>query len=174
MATAGQEPDWNRVEASSRYRAIPMVSAEFVKQFPMFSQLLQQFGVSLDSSVDAQGGWLVDLAEKSHNVFYVPDAVGSPYVPVQEGFVHKYGVVSPMLRGLLPSRDLFAVILFSRIPIPRETAKLFRSLALSAKSSFLAFDETGPPDSELARGVGEGATGLPATASVANVRRSNC
>ena len=161
LATAGLEPDWNRVEASYRYRAIPMVSAEFVKQFPMFSQLLHQFGVSLDSSVDAQGGWLVDLAEKSYNVFYVPDAVGSPYVPVQEGFVHKYGVKSVLcFGGMLPSRDLFAVILFSRIPIPRETAKLFRSLALSAKSSFLAFDEAGPTDSESVRGADDVAPGL--------------
>ena len=44
MATAGEEPDWNHVELSHRYRVIPMVNADFVKQFPMFSQLLHQFG----------------------------------------------------------------------------------------------------------------------------------
>jgi two-component system sensor histidine kinase UhpB len=147
LATAGDQPEWNRVENSYRYRAIPLISAEFVKQFPMFSQLLQQFDVSLDSDFDAQGGWLVDHEEKSYNVFYVPDAVGSPYVPVQDGFVRKYGVKSVLcFGGLLPSRDLFMVILFSKTPIPRHTAALFRSLALSAKASFLAFDEAGPPE----------------------------
>jgi len=92
MATAGEEAEWNQVERSHRYRAIPMVSADFVKQFPMFSQLLHQFGLSSSFDVAPEGEWLVDLEEKTYNVFYVPDAVGSPYVPVQEGFVLKYGV----------------------------------------------------------------------------------
>ena len=55
MATAGEEPDWNRVELSHRYRVIPMVNADFVKQFPMFSQLLHQFGVSTAFDVTPEG-----------------------------------------------------------------------------------------------------------------------
>lgn len=143
MATAGEQPDWNRVELSHRYRVIPMVNADFVKQFPMFSQLLHQFGVSTAFDVTPQGEWLVDLEEKTYNVFYVPDAVDNPYVPVQEEFVRKYGVKSVLcFGGMLPSRDLFAVILFSRVPVPRDTATLCKSLALSMKTSLLAFDET--------------------------------
>jgi PAS domain S-box-containing protein len=143
MATAGEQPDWNRVELSHRYRVIPMVNADFVKQFPMFSQLLHQFGVSTAFDVTPQGEWLVDVEEKTYNVFYVPDAVGNPYVPVQEEFVRKYGVKSVLcFGGMLPSRDLFAVILFSRVPVPRDTATLCKSLALSMKTSLLAFDET--------------------------------
>ena len=147
VASAGAEPDWNQVERSHRYRVIPMVSADFVKQFPMFSQLLYQFGVSTMFDVAPQGEWLVDLEEKTYNVFYVPDAAGSPYVPVQEGFVGKYGVKSVLcFGGMLPSRDLFAVILFSKTPVPRETAALCKSLALSLKTSLLAFDEASPQD----------------------------
>ncbi len=147
VSSSGAEPDWNRVERSHRYRVIPMVSADFVKQFPMFSQLLHQFGVSTEFDVRADGEWLVDLEEKTYNVFYVPDAVGSPYVPVQEGFVGKYGVKSVLcFGGMLPSRDLFAVILFSKTPVPRETAALCKSLALSLKTSLLAFDEASSPD----------------------------
>ncbi|HET9962678.1 MAG TPA: PAS domain S-box protein [Nitrospiraceae bacterium] len=162
LATAGQQPEWNHVGNSHRYRAIPLVSAEFVKQFPMFSQLLHQFGVSVDSSFDTQGGWLVDYEEKSYNVFYVPDAVGSPYVPAQDGFVRKYGVKSVLcFGGLLPSRDLFMVILFSKTAIPRDTATLFRSLALSAKTSLLALDEAGPPESvQSAEGEAVALSGL--------------
>lgn len=104
MASAGEEPDWNRVELSHRYRVIPIVSADFVKQFPMFSQLLHQFGLSTAFDVAPEGEWLVDLEEKTYNVFYVPDAVGSPYVPVQEGFVRRYGVNSVLcFGGMLPS-----------------------------------------------------------------------
>ena len=142
MATAGEQPDWNRVERSHRYRVIPMVNADFVKQFPMFSQLLHQFGGSTAFDVTPEGEWLVDVEEKTYNVFYVPDAVDNPYVPVQEEFVRKYGVKSVLcFGGLLPSRDLFAVILFSRTPVPRDTAMLCKSLALSLKTSLLAFDE---------------------------------
>ena len=145
MATAGEEAEWNQVERSHRYRAIPMVSADFVKQFPMFSQLLHQFGLSSSFDVAPEGEWLVDLEEKTYNVFYVPDAVGSPYVPVQEGFVLKYGVKSVLcFGGMLPSRDLFVVVLFSRTPVPRDTAALCKSLALSLKTSLLACDETVP------------------------------
>ncbi len=143
MATAGEQPDWNRVEQSRRYRVIPMVNADFVKQFPMFSQLLHQFGVSTAFDVTPQGEWLMDVEEKTYNVFYVPDAVDNPSVPVQEEFVRKYGVKSVLcFGGMLPSRDLFAVILFARTPVPRETATLCKSLALSMKTSLLAFDET--------------------------------
>ena len=147
MATAGEEAEWNHVERSHRYRAIPMVSADFVKQFPMFSQLLHQFGLSSSFDVAPEGEWLVDLEEKTYNVFYVPDAVGSPYVPVQEGFVLKYGVKSVLcFGGMLPSRDLFAVILFSRTPVPRDTAALCKSLALGLKASLLACDEVVPSE----------------------------
>ncbi|MCC2640978.1 MAG: putative Sensor histidine kinase [Nitrospira sp.] len=147
IATAGEQPGWNLVDQSYRYRVIPMGSPDFVKQFPMFSQLLHQFGISAEFNVPAQEEWLVDVEEKTYNVFYVPEAAGSPYVPVQEEFVLKYGVKSVLcFGGMLPSRDLFAVILFSRTAVPRETATLCRSLALSMKTSLLAFDETDPPE----------------------------
>ncbi len=142
IATAGEQPDWNRVELSHHYRVIPMVNADFVKQFPMFSQLLHQFGVPAAFDVTPHAECLVDLEEKTYNVFYVPDALDSPYVPVQEEFVRKHGVKSVLcFGGMLPSRDLFAVILFSKTAVPRETATLCKSLALSMKTSLLAFDE---------------------------------
>ena len=151
MATAGEQPDWNQVELSHRYRVIPMVNADFVKQFPMFSQLLHQFGVSTAFDVTPKGEWLVDVEEKTYNVFYVPDAVDNPYVPVQKEFVRKFGVASVLcFGGMLPSRDLFAVILFSRTPVPRDTAMLCKSLALSLKASLLAFDETADAETERA------------------------
>ena len=98
-----------------------------------------------------KGEWLVDVEEKTYNVFYVPDAVHNPYVPVQKEFVRKFGVASVLcFGGMLPSRDLFAVILFSRTPVPRDTAMLCKSLALSLKASLLAFDETADAETERA------------------------
>ena len=51
-----------------------------------------------------------------------------------------YGVKSALgFGGMLPSGGLFAVILFSRAPISRETAALFQTVALNAKLAVLPF-----------------------------------
>jgi hypothetical protein len=73
-------------------------------------------------------------------VFYVSEATGSPYIPAQKEFVEPYGVRSVVgFGGLLPEGDLFAVILFARVLIPRDTAEMFKPLALAAKLSVLSF-----------------------------------
>jgi hypothetical protein len=83
----------------------------------------------------------MQLEQKNYNVFYVGEAVGSPYIPAQRDFVIPFGIKSVLgFGGLLPSScDLFAIILFSKHHIPRETANLFKPLALSAKLSLLPF-----------------------------------
>ena len=85
-----------------------------------------------------QGGLLVDLEPKSYNGFHVPEARGSTYVPAQETFVIPYGIRSVVgLGGLFSPGHLFAVILFTTVPIPRHTADLFGPLALSVKLAIL-------------------------------------
>jgi hypothetical protein len=41
--------------------------------------------------------------------------------------------------GLLPNGELFAAVLFCRVPVPRNVADLFRTLALNLKLSLLPF-----------------------------------
>ncbi|GIW55159.1 MAG: hypothetical protein KatS3mg082_1563 [Nitrospiraceae bacterium] len=86
----------------------------------------------------------MDEREKSDNVFFILRAAGSPYVPVQQEFVLRYGIQSVVgFGGFLPSGNLFAVILFTRAETPRETAELFRTLALAVKVAVLPFDGGG-------------------------------
>src|SRR6476469_11085252 len=47
LATAGDQLEWNQTRHSQRYKAIPLISTEFVAQFPMFSQLFMQLGIQL-------------------------------------------------------------------------------------------------------------------------------
>lgn len=102
---------------------------------------MTQFGISVDALLPSGHELLVDEHEKSYNVFFVPRAAGSPYVPVQRESVLRYGIQSVVgFGGLLPSGNLFAVILFTRAEIPRETAELFRTLALAVKVAVLPFD----------------------------------
>jgi hypothetical protein len=83
---------------------------------------------------------MVDATEHTFNVFHVPNAVGSPYIPAQKEFVIPYGVQSVLgFGGLLAPGELFATILFSRTPIPRDVADLFKSLALNVKVAMLPF-----------------------------------
>jgi two-component system NtrC family sensor kinase len=66
--------------------------------------------------------------------------LGSEYVPAQESFVVPYKVRSVLgMGGLLPSGEFFVTIMFSKVRIARETAAMFRTLALSMKLALLPF-----------------------------------
>lgn len=140
LATAGDKPAWNSRETSVGHKAIPLPSEQVVEQFPMVSQLVKQFGLEVNTVLDPDPGLLVDLEQQSFNVFYVPEAVGSPYVVAQEEFVIPIGIKSVLgFGGMLPSGNLFAIIMFSKVPIARETADMFKTLALNAKMAVLPF-----------------------------------
>jgi two-component system, NtrC family, sensor kinase len=139
LATIGDEPEWNSRYHSRGHRAIPLDSVEAVQRLPMMSQLVAQLGIDVQAIVQPDRRLIMDLQQRTFSVFYVGDARTSPHIPVQE-FVHQHGVRSVLAFGsVLPSGDLFAVILFARVHVPRETAELFRPLALAAKLSLLPF-----------------------------------
>jgi hypothetical protein len=142
LATAGDRTEWNSRQVSVAHRAIPLASEEIVSKAPMISSLLRQLGVELGVLLNPTPGLLVESEPASFNVFYVPDARGSPYIPAQEDFVRPIGVESVLgFGGMLPMGDIFVVIIFSRVRIPRETAELFRTLALNVKVAALPFDD---------------------------------
>jgi len=139
VATAGDEPAWNDPAGSVAHRAIPLVSERMVLDSPMISQLILQLGLEVRTLVRPDPAVIADLAEREYNVFYVPVAPRNPYIPAQESFVVPYRIKSALgFGGLLPSGDLFAVILFSRVFIPVEAATTFKTLALTVKSALLA------------------------------------
>jgi hypothetical protein len=140
LASAGMNPKWNSRKDSGKHQAIPLPSEQFVEQFPMVRQLVQQLGLEVNSILQPDPAVLMDLAEKAYNVFYVPEAIGSQYVPVQEEFVIPFGIRSVLgFGGILPSGNLFAIIMFSRVRIEPDTAEMFKTLALSAKVAILPF-----------------------------------
>ena len=139
LATAGAEPAWNSRGGSAGHQAIPLVTEEVVRQAPMVAQLIQQIGLNISQVVRPDSNIMLNADQGNYNVFHVPEALGSEYVPAQD-FVRNYGVKSVLgFGGLFPSGDLFAVIIFSRVYIPRETAEMFRTLALGVKLALLPF-----------------------------------
>lgn len=143
LATVGEKPEWCSKEHSYSHKAIPLPSEEAVKQIPMISNLIQQFGLDINTIVKPDSDLLLEINQKTYNVFHVPEAVGSLYIPAQKEFVIPYGVKSVLgFGGLLPAGDMFAVILFSKAPISREKTSFFKTLALSVKMAILPFEET--------------------------------
>lgn len=152
LGTAGEEPDWNLRENSRGHRAIPLPSEEAVNQAPMVSNLIRQLGLPVGVVVRPDPDLLLDLEQRTYNVFHVPEALGSPFIPAQQDFVVPRGIRSVLgFGGLLPSGEMFAVIIFFKVPVSREAADLFKALSLNVKMALLPFDHR-----VFARDVGEG------------------
>ena len=141
LATAGELPEWNLPEKSNGHQAIPLMSEQFVSAVPMISNLIQQLGLEIKQVVKPDSKLLLDISKKKYNVFYVPNALGSPYIPSQEKFVIPFKVKSVVgFGGVLPSGNLFATILFTRVLLAQETADLFKTLALNVKLALLPLE----------------------------------
>jgi two-component system, sensor histidine kinase and response regulator len=142
LATAGQLPAWNDRRQSTDHRAIPLASEQMVAQFPMVFQLITQFGLEVGALLEPapHPQLILDLEQRTYNVFHVVEAPGSPYVPAQESFVGPFGIRSVLgFGGILPGGNLVAFILFARCTIRPETASLFKTLALTAKLALTPF-----------------------------------
>lgn len=138
-STAGVEDAWNDTTQSSGHRAIPLPSGEAIEQLPMVAQLFRQLGFDAEGLLNAQASFVVD--ETQTGVIHVAEAKGSKYIPAQD-FVEQYGIQSVVGFGdTLPSGELFAVICFARMPVPRETAVLFSHLSISTRLGLLRYQE---------------------------------
>ena len=142
LASAGEKPNWNTRQNSSGHKAIPLSSEEAVLKLPMVTQLVQQFGLEISEFVRPASEMMVDASQTNFNVFFVPEAVGSPYVPAQSEFVIPCDIKSVVsFGGMLLSGNIFAVIMFLKIAVKAEIADMFQNMALSVKLATLSFDE---------------------------------
>jgi hypothetical protein len=142
MATAGDEPQWNSRQTSAGHKAIPLVDKDFISRAPMISQLIHQFGLDVNMLLEPDPDILMDLEKTTFNVFYVPEAAGSAHIPAQQEFVMPYKIKSVLgFGGMLPSGNLFAIILFAKTKISPETAELFKWISAYARISVASLDK---------------------------------
>ena len=142
MATIGETASWNSRHLSRGHRAIPLASPEMIEKAPMISQLIKDLGLEITTVLDSSQEIVKELSGKRHGVFYVENALGSPYIPAQNEFVERYGIQSVVgFGGMLPSGDLFAIILFSTVHVSPSSADRFKSLALDVKGAFSRFSD---------------------------------
>jgi hypothetical protein len=141
QATIGEKQEWCSPAASTSHKVIPLPSDELVRQMPMIYQLISDLGLNLSDVLNTPTNLLIGSSEEDYNIFLVPDAAGSPYIPAQTTFVIPHKIKSVLgFGGLLPSGDLFAVILFSKVKISKETADMFKTIALASNLALMRFD----------------------------------
>jgi hypothetical protein len=141
LASSGELQEWNSRHASAGHKALPLVSEQSIRRSPMIAQLISQLGVEVGTLLSpGSSDVMIDAAQRTFNVFHIPEAKGSPHIPAQDDFVVPHGIRSVIgFGGVLPPGEMFATILFSRVPIPREIADLFKTLALNIKVALLPF-----------------------------------
>jgi hypothetical protein len=138
LATAGLRPEWNSRHTSSGHRALPLLDADSVARFPMIARLIQDLGVEIGALLALPDAILIAGKPRSYSVFYVPEALDSPWIYAQREFVVPYGIRSVVgFGGLLPDGELIATLVFARVPISPPTAQMFATIALSAELAFL-------------------------------------
>lgn len=141
LATAGENPEWNSRKASKWHKAIPLPSEQSVQQIPMIRTLILQLGLSISMIVKPDPRLLLDSGQNTYNVFHVSEATDSLHIPAQKEFVIPYGIKSVLgFGGVLPSGDLFAVIMFLKFPVSKEVANFFKTLSLNIKIAVLPFE----------------------------------
>jgi serine phosphatase RsbU (regulator of sigma subunit)/anti-sigma regulatory factor (Ser/Thr protein kinase) len=170
LATEGDHPHWGDRRSSRDHQAIPLSAADVVRRAPLALALLDRLlglqpapapvavgvvsghgpgatGVngSGHGGGDSRSGLAGRLRDR-FDVFHVPEALGSPYVPTPE-FVRDYQIRSALALGAvldsggpehpdLPgvrNTSLYTALLYSRVRIPPETATHFRTLAAAIR-----------------------------------------
>ncbi len=142
LAAAGPEPHWNHRHTAVQNTAIPLVSAELVAEIPAISEMLRQFGLEIPTVLGTEPEMFLQLEPAPLNIFYESQPQGSPFIAEQDSLIIPYGVKSVLaFGGLLESGSLFAVVMFLKVKIPQNTARMFRHLALSVKTSLSLTDK---------------------------------
>ena len=141
LATAGSKDEWNSRKTSNGHKAIPLASAEMVKKFPMVSNLVEQLGLEVTDVLNPDPGMLVDTDQKTYGVFHVPNALGSDYIVAQDEFVKPEGIKSVLgFGGLLPSGNLFVVIMFGKVAISSVAASMFKPISPRVNQALAPFE----------------------------------
>ena len=130
MGTAGDLAEWNDRRLSQGHLVIPLHTPERINALPMIAGLLKQMGIDIEAIVEP-AELVMDPMEHRFGVFHVPEARGSPLIPAQD-FVAEHGVRSVLgFGGVLPDGEMYAVVVFTRVPVRREIAVLLETLSPS-------------------------------------------
>jgi len=142
LATAGEKTEWGARRTSKGHQAIPLPSEEALNQIPMIKNLIEQLGLEMCMVVKPEPKHILEMNQRTYNIFHVPEALGSLHIPAQAEFVIPHGIRSVLgFGGILPSGDIFSVIMFLKVSISQEVASLFKTQSLNVKLALLPFSQ---------------------------------
>ncbi len=140
LATAGVQQEWNSTAYSKGHRVLPLQNEDMLKKNIMVHQFIHQMGMDVSNVLNPDPKLSSELEGRVFNVYHIPDALGSPYIPAQEEFVVPFGIKSAIgFGGMLPTGNLFSLLIFSKTKIPHVTANLFKNIALNVRMALLPF-----------------------------------
>lgn len=142
LATAGDHPHWTDRRNSRDHQAIPLSASDIVRRAPLALALLDRL-LGLEPDPDGMSDGTTRALQDRFDMFHVPEALGSPFVPTPE-FVRDYQIRSAIALGAVlssgqandpgaHSTSLYTVLLYSRVRIPSITASHFRTLAAAIR-----------------------------------------
>jgi hypothetical protein len=110
-----------------------------VKQTPMLYELIYQLGIDAASVLNPDSTIALEMEKKIIKVYYIADVSGSPYIP-QNDFAIPFGIKSVLgFGGMLPTGNMFAMLIFSRGKIPSKTADMFKNIDLNVRMTVMPF-----------------------------------
>lgn len=136
LGSRGLEPAWCDRRLSKDHQVIPLVDEATAARAIMMAKMLTDLGVTPHLPLAPDPDLVRGADRHPHRVFFVPHALGSAYIPAQEGFIRPFGVRSVVgFGGMAGGPRGLAVILFTRVELSEEVAGLFRFLSLALKQS---------------------------------------
>jgi nitrogen-specific signal transduction histidine kinase len=134
IGTSGIDPDWNDRHRSVGHAGIPLISADFVDDIPMISNLLKDLGLPLDWMERESSNVIQRSIGRSAGLFFVGNAAlatddqGRKIIPAQD-FVNDHGVGSVFgISGAYSGDEILVVIAFCTEEFPKGVAERFLPL----------------------------------------------
>ncbi|GAB4516504.1 MAG: hypothetical protein OHK0046_22010 [Anaerolineae bacterium] len=124
MASIGTEPDWCDRRLSQAHRILPADAPSS----PMLQAAFQQMGLQFGQY--KRNDTMLEMHKHTHGghmrYFYIPEALGSPFVPAQNDFVIPYHIQSVVGFGsMFVNKTAYFCVGFTRQIITEEEAARF-------------------------------------------------
>jgi len=141
-ATRGHIAEWNSTRYSNQHRVIPMPNEKTISRVPMLSQLIRALGFRLTGAGNSVNSADASSKTNQQDVLLVADPGDNSIIPEQAGFVVPFGIKSALgLGSLLPSGNMFALLMFTNVDLPVEIRETLKSLLKVINLRLSQFDD---------------------------------
>ncbi|GJQ49902.1 histidine kinase [Candidatus Kuenenia stuttgartiensis] len=144
LGTCGDLDAWCDRKKSGNHIAFPMDEPQLSHKYPMIAALLTQIGEYPLCEVNAGIDFLKNDQHKNYGLYCIEDAGDMMSIPDQTNFVNTHSIKSVVgFGGKFSSGNVYAIIIFSKELIRKNTAKSFLAINPAIKQIMLPFEIEG-------------------------------